>query len=172
MAYRRDEELKMFFRKFISVGFLPMDEIGGSIVRLLEDQETQRLVRRYIDLQDFLQYFYSTWFRTFPPEMCVFERPSRIRTTNNCEGWNNAWNRRNGRKSPNFWLAIRFLKREERIIRNTIESMEAGAMPPRQRKKWRTLNLQIDALKFSLIAGNRSVMKYWKAVSFVCKGWS
>ena len=44
-------------------------------------------------------------------------------------------------------------------------------MPPRQRKKWRTLNLQIDVLKFSLIAGNRSVMKYWKAVSFVCKGW-
>ena len=32
-----------------------MDEIGGSIVRLLEDQETQRLVRRYIELDlDFL----------------------------------------------------------------------------------------------------------------------
>ena len=71
MGYRRDEELKMFFRKFISVGFLPMDEIGGSIVRLLEDQETQRLVRRYIDLQDFLQYFYRTWFRTFP-QKCAF----------------------------------------------------------------------------------------------------
>ena len=124
-----------------------MDEIGGSIVRLLEDQETQSLVRRYIELENFLRYFYNRWFRTFPPEMWrVFERPSRVRTTTNCEGWNSAWNRRNGRKSPNFWLAIRFLRREERIIRNTIEIMEAGALPQRQRKKWRTLNSQIDAL--------------------------
>ena len=53
---------------------------------------------------------------------------------------------------------------EWRIIRNTMERMEAGAIPPRQRKKWRTL---IDALNISLTAGNRSVMNYWKAVSFV-----
>ena len=72
MAYRRDEQLKMFFRKFMSVGFLPMDEIGGSIVRVLEDQETQSLVRRYIELEDFLRYFYNTWFHTFPQKCGAF----------------------------------------------------------------------------------------------------
>ena len=41
-----------------------MDEIGCSIVRLLEDQETRSLVRRYIEL-DFLPYFYNTWLHTF-----------------------------------------------------------------------------------------------------------
>ena len=44
MAHRRDEQVKMLFRIFMSVGFLPMNEIGGSIGRLLEDQETHCIV--------------------------------------------------------------------------------------------------------------------------------
>ena len=65
----------------------------------------------------------------------VFETPSRMRTTNNCEGWNSSWNRRTRRGRPIFWLTIRFLKVQERVIRNIVNRMQAGEMPPRQRRK-------------------------------------
>ena len=74
--YRRDENLKKIFRKFMSVGFLPLGEIRNAIVDLLDEERTRTLFFRHQELRDFFQYFHSTWFLTFPPETWnVFERP-------------------------------------------------------------------------------------------------
>ena len=117
IPYRGDGNLKKNFRKIMSVGFLPLGEIRNAIVDLLDEEPTRTLFFRYPELRDFFQYFQNTWFLTFPPEMWnVFERPSRMRTTNICEGLNSSWNRRTRRGRHNFWLAIRFLKVQERVI--------------------------------------------------------
>ena len=76
----------------MSVGFLPMGEIRNAILDLLDEEPTWTLFFRYLELRDFFQYFQNTGFLTFPPEMWnVFERPSRMRTTNICEGWNGGY---------------------------------------------------------------------------------
>ena len=72
-------------------------------------------VGEYPVLVEFLRYFHRTWIETFPIEMWnVFERPSKLRTTNFCERWNNAWNTHTRGASPNIWLAIKFLKIQQK----------------------------------------------------------
>ena len=158
-------KFEKFLRKIMSVGFLPLGEIRNAIVDLQDEEPIWTLFFRYPELRDFFQYFHKTWFSTFPPEMWnIFERPSRMRLTNICEGCNSSWNRRTRRGRPSFWLAIRSLKVQERVVKNIVNRMQAGEMPPRQRQKWRTLK----ALKNSLTSGNRSVMNFCKVVSYVC----
>ena len=123
-------------------------------------------VGEYPVLMEFLRYFHRTWIETFPIEMWnVFERPSRLRTTNFCEGWNNAWNTHTRRASPNIWLAIKFLKIQQKNTENQIFHMRRGALPPPQKRKWRLHNEKIIAMKNSLLLGNRNIINYWKAMS-------
>ena len=148
LSKRRKFE-KIFPENYVC-GFPTIGEIRIAIVGLLDEEPTRTLFFRYPELRDFFQFFLNTWFLTFPPEMWnVFDRPSRMRTTNICEGWNSSWNRRSRRGRPNFWLAIRFSKVQEKLFKNTVNRMQAREMPPRQRRKWRTLNSQIEALKIS-----------------------
>ena len=73
------------------VGFLLLREIRNAIVDLFGEEPSQTLFFRYSELRDFFQHFHNTWFLTYPPEMWdVFDRPSRIRTTSICEGWNSS----------------------------------------------------------------------------------
>ena len=96
------------------MGLLPLWEIRNAFVVLLDEETTRTLFFRYPESRDFLQYFHNAWFLTFPPEMWnVLVRPSRMRTTNICEGWNSSWNCRTRRGRPNFLLTIRFLKVQE-----------------------------------------------------------
>ena len=46
-------------------------------------------------------------------------RPSNLRTTNHCEGWNNSWNAQTRRSSPNNWFAIRFIKIQDKNTKKT-----------------------------------------------------
>ena len=69
----------------------------------------------------------------------VKNRPTRLRTTKFCEGWNRIWNRKVQRHSPNLWLVILFLKQQEKIVENPLELIRLGEPASKQIRKWRLL---------------------------------
>ena len=125
---------EVFFRKIMSLPFIPQNTIMELIEQFLNDPQVVFCIGEYPVLLEFLRYFHRTWVETFLIEMWnVFERPSRLRTTNYCEGWNNAWNTHTRRASPNIWLAIKFLKIQQKTPK--IKFFICSKVPVHRRKK-------------------------------------
>ena len=70
--------------------------------------------------------------------------------------------------TPNFWTAVRFLKQQQRETENKIALARRGFRAPTQQKKWRNLNERVQALKTSLVLGNRTLKNYWLNMSHIC----
>ena len=66
--------------------------------------------------------------------------------------------------SPKVWLAIKFIKIQEKFTKNRIVHIKMGRQPPTQKKKWRLFNERIDSLKLSLRLGNRDLKNYWNTI--------
>ena len=66
-----------------------------------------------------------------------FRQPFRLRSTNFCEGWNNAWNIRTRRTSTKIWLAIKFLKNQQKKHRKANFHMRQGTLARPQKRKLR-----------------------------------
>ena len=147
-VYRENPILKKFSPKFMAVPFLPENRVLEMLVVFLNDPQVTFTVEQFPILTDFLRYFHRTWVITFPINMWnVFKRPSRPRTTNYCEGWNNAWNMHTRRSSH----------------------MQLERLPPPQKRKWTLYNERILALKNSLILNNRSIIIYWNTMCHLCQ---
>ena len=79
--YDEDKNLKKFVRKILSVGFLPLVQMGPKMGELCGMQATTELQQKYPEVEELLKYFYNFWFVTIPPEMWnVYDRPENLRT--------------------------------------------------------------------------------------------
>ena len=82
---------------------------------------------------------------TLPPNLWnVYDRPTRIRTTNFCEGWNNSRNRKIQQNSPNFLTALQFVKQQERDVANKIALARRGNRDPSQQNIWPVCEISKD----------------------------
>ena len=168
-AYKNNPLVIMIFRKFMSVAFVPLDQVLNCLQDLVQDSQSAFLVRQYPAIADFLFYFRRTWIDTFDPKMWnVFERPANVRTTNDLEVWNNAWGRTTRRASPNICLAVKFLCQQEKLVENVLLNLENGNRPRHQKRKWRLKNERIEAMKRSFILGNRDLLNYWTSMAHLC----
>ena len=92
--------VKMIFRKFMSVAFVPLGPVLNCLQDSVQDSQSAFLVSQYPAIADYLFYFRRTWIDTFDPKMLnVFERSASI-TTTNVEGGKNAWGRTTRKASP------------------------------------------------------------------------
>ena len=66
-AYKNNPVVKMIFRKFMSVAFVPLDQVLNCLQDLVQDARTPFLVRQYPAIADFLFYFRRIWIDTFDP---------------------------------------------------------------------------------------------------------
>ena len=81
-----------------------------------------------------------------PPDN-VYARPPTLRTINACEGYNNRFNVRVGKRvKPKFWIFLKTLQKEKLAKANNLQ-YRLGYRSPPQRKKWRDLNDRIFILK-------------------------
>ena len=156
----------------MSVGFLPFGEIRNTMVDSLDKAPTRAIfsdTQNYENFSNIFILFHITWFLTYPRKCGTFSidlaecEPQLFAKSEivpgNVEpvmgGPIDCW-------QSDSWG---FMKVEN----NTVNRMQAGEMLPRQSRKWRNLNFQIEGLKISLNSGNRSLMDYWKAASYVFK---
>lgn len=86
--YRIDERLKRLIRKVMAIGFLPVAIVRNNFLLLWNSNLTRRLVQRYPELMEFLEYVFNTYINgRFPiPLWNVYERNMDCRTNNNAEG--------------------------------------------------------------------------------------
>ena len=108
----RYPDLNHAIRMLMATAYLPPAEVCPKVAEFCAKNSTKNLVSEFPAFAEILRYFYRTWIVAFPMSMWnVFERPEKIRTTNVCEGWNNAWSRKNLQRKPNFRGSLRYLKR-------------------------------------------------------------
>ena len=119
----------------------------------------------------FLQYFEHTWFTTFPPNVYnVYARPPTLRTINACEGYNNRFNVRVGKRvKSNFWIFLKTLQKDEKLAKANYLQYRLGYRSPPQRKNWRDLNDRIFNLKNRFESRNLNIDDYWTNISHVCQ---
>ena len=112
--YDTNPDLKKFFQRLLSVGCLPLHEMGPRTGQLCGVRVATQLHQKYPELQNLLRFFYTTWVVTHPSEIwSVFDCPESLRNNNLIEGWNASWNKKARPTKPNVWLAFPFLKGEE-----------------------------------------------------------
>ena len=162
-GYKSNPSLSKFFRRLFSLPYIPIGLVRTNYQRIKYDRRTLLLIGIYPGLSIFLDYFEKTWLDGhFPIKMWnLFNRAVSLATTNAFEGWNNRWNRKIGRNHPNFWVAVRKLKTEEKIAKLSLKSYLREEEPPRQRAKYKRKQSQIRALKNSYACGNRTLENYW-----------
>ena len=152
----------------MSVGFLPLGEIQNPIVDLLDEEPTRTFLSDTQICEIFSDIFIIHGFWLLPQKCGTFSiYQPECEQQIFAQGWNSSWKRRTRRGRANFWLAIRFLKVQEKVSKYTVNRKQAGEMPPRQRRKWRTVKSQMEALKISPTSGNRSLMNYLENC-FIC----
>jgi len=89
-AYRHSRSLRAIVRKVMAIGFLPVLLIRKNFTMLRNGRRSQRVLRRFLELDDWLDYVQSTYINgnsPFPPAVWnVFNRNSNTRTNNHVEG--------------------------------------------------------------------------------------
>ena len=90
VPYRHDQRIQKAVRKVMAIGFLPVLLVQQNFVMFRNGRFIRRLVQRYPELEDWLEYVETTYIRnnaTFPPPMWnVFGRTMDTRTNNHLEG--------------------------------------------------------------------------------------
>lgn len=88
--YRRRRHLRKLIRKFMAIGYLPVAVVRLNFRRLVAADSTQRLMVRYPELREFVQYMENTYVShggNFPVQLWnVFRRDNDTRTNNHVEG--------------------------------------------------------------------------------------
>ena len=133
-AHRENPMLKKIFPKIYGYTVSPRKSSTGNAGGIFEWPSGNFHCGTSPNFDGFSTIFPSNVVITFLINMWnVFERPSRLRTTNYCEGWNNAWNMHT-RSSPNIWLAIKFLKIQQKNTQNPVNHIRLGRLSPQKRK--------------------------------------
>ena len=87
-AYQTVPRLEKILRKFMALGYLPVQLIRNNFRLHSQDARTRRYIARYPELGDFIRYFEGNYINgVFEPRLWnVFRRNSDMRTNNHVEG--------------------------------------------------------------------------------------
>ena len=103
-SLKHNEQFASWFRKLMSINFLPSDMIEPAF-RELSQEPLQLSATTRNQHKSLLKYWEKQWLRNITPErLSVFR--SEIRTNNNCESYNAQMPKKIGRK-PGFWPFVR-----------------------------------------------------------------
>ena len=103
-SLKHNEQFASWFRKLMSINFLPSDMIEPAF-RELSQEPLQLSATARKQHKSLLKYWEKQWLRNITPErLSVFR--SEIRTNNNCESYNAQMPKKIGRK-PGFWPFVR-----------------------------------------------------------------
>jgi hypothetical protein len=173
-AYSNEYNVKKVVQLLMALAFVPPNKVMQCYNNLRRNPAVLNIdagvYQTYPALALLFQYFEATWLRgNFPIELWnVFRRHNNERTTNVCEGWHNRFNRRVGTVHPNVWRFIVKLKKEEMHVRRAIRRSEAGARVPKQRRKYRDLNIRINDGRRLYLARQLPLNLYWRQMRYVC----
>ncbi len=134
-AFQNDENLRVWFRSFAAVALLPQADMDEAYEHLHSTRPS--LYKEELDL--FLEYHNKTYGvnSQFPPAMYNHFRNINPRTINYLEGRHNRWKKRSIKPHDDIYSCIDMFKHEQLLVADERQRHEAGAAPPKRRKRTR-----------------------------------
>lgn len=159
-SYTDDASYKKFFRKVISLAFIP--HIYVQVVwRGLEAAAPQDN-----KVSAFSEYFKTTWLNG------VYEiaewntyNEEGPRTNNHIEGWHNKVNRIIGKAHPNVFELVELFKMEQASTEVTLRQLAAGGLLPNPRKKYTIKERRILTIQEKFRNNDYNLDEYISALS-------
>ena len=114
-----------------------------------------------------LNYVKETWINSaiWPPQTwCVFGRS--IRTNNDVEGWHSKVNLKARKGNLNFYLLLKLLHDEARMVNLQVRLLSEGKILRKQQHKYNKHHGQLVKLWEEYNNGERSAKQLLKAVSY------
>lgn len=74
-----------------------------------------------------------------------------------------------GRIRPSLWYFISKLKDVDATSERAARNAERGLPPPPKRRQWRVLEERIARLRADYMAGRRSLVEYWHALTYIMR---
>ena len=158
-AYRNDEDTHKLCRQFLALPYLPHEHIEPMFERLAKRATTSLLTT-------LVEYIRINWIKTSlwnPETWSIFKQP--IRTNNDVEGWHGALNRHARRGNLTFYLLVKLLHEQSKLIGIQIRLVSDNKLQRRQRKEYRLMHGQINQVWDSYIAGDKSARQVLRKCS-------
>ena len=127
------------------------------------------LKNAYPRLIFFLQYFEHTWFTTFPPNVYnVYACPPTLRTISTCEGYDNRFNVRMGKRvKPNFWIFFENSAKRRKTCKNQLFAIQTRIPQSSPKKKMARVERSNFQFKKSNRSRNLNIGDYWTNINHV-----
>lgn len=159
-SYTNDVGTHKFLRKLLSLPYMPVEHIEELFVRFY------RKTGGVNELISILNYIKNTWINSaiWPPHTwCVFGRSTR--TNNDAEGWHNRINLKARKGNLNFYLLIKLLHDESKIVNLQVRLLSEGKVLRKQQHKYNKHHGQLVKLWNEYNNNERSARQLLKAVS-------
>lgn len=172
--YNSLDDVRIFFRSIMSIGFLPSERVLPVFELLLDNladfgrrSNQEELTSKIVE--EFGTYFRRQWLCN--DQMIQFFNvfDKGIRTNNSCEGWHSRINRIIKKESPNIFELIKFMREEQACTEAQIEHISRGEAP-RKRRKYLRINDRIQALKNQYQQVLIDEQEFLRRISYCLKG--
>lgn len=161
VPYTDDVGTHKFLRKVLALPYVPAEHIEELFIRFYRKANDSHALITLLD------YIKNTWIHSdiWPPRAwCVFGRS--IRTNNDLEGWHNRLNRKARKGQLNFYLLIKLISDEAKLVTLQVRLLSDGKVLRRQRLKYAKHHGQLVKLWEEYNAGERSARSLLKACSY------
>ena len=159
-SYTNDVGTHKFLRQLLSLPYMPQEHIEELFIRFY------RKAAGVKELISLLNYVKDTWINSaiWPPHTwCVFGRS--IRTNNDVEGWHNRINLKARKGNLNFYLLLKLLHDEAKIVNLQVRLLSEGKVLRKQQHKYNKHHGQLVKLWDEYNNDERSAKQLLKAVS-------
>lgn len=159
-SYTNDVGTHKFLRQLLSLPYMPLEHIEELFVRFYRKAGGSH------QLISLLNYVKDTWINStiWPPHTwCVFGRS--IRTNNDVEGWHNRINLKARKGKLNFYLLVKLLHDEAKMVNLQVRLLSEGKVLRKQQNKYTKHHGQLVKLWDKYNNDERSAKQLLKAVS-------
>lgn len=181
--YIDNEGLRVLVRSFVTLAFLPLDQVTPAFEVLEETAETY--YRDIPLLEEFVSYFEQVYIGRHTTTRHRTRRTPRYpahiwnvrertveglpRTNNRLEGWHRAIQTLFDSPHPSMWRFLDGLKKEQALVWANLQFRAAGRQPPAQEKRYQEINKSLQTLIAQYDSGAQSLEQFLRGCAYNIK---
>ncbi|KAL8621075.1 hypothetical protein ACOMHN_040600 [Nucella lapillus] len=175
VPYRELQEVKSFVRRMAALPLVSLEELDNAwmIIHGEAPGDVQGIGERVKELCD---YMVRTWVGDERP---LFARQigshfdtlgeDTVKTNNHLESYHAAFAKNFRCAHPNIFVLVSALKRKQKETEIAINRLNAGHAPPPKKRATREKHLRMSRIRTQLQNGQRDILSYVDAMSFLVK---
>ncbi|KAL8617637.1 hypothetical protein ACOMHN_038029 [Nucella lapillus] len=160
VPYRELQEVKSFVRRMAALPLVPLEELDNAwmIIHGEAPGDVQGIGERVEELCDYMIWSH---FDTLGEDT--------VKTNNHLESYHAAFAKNFRCAHPNIFVLVSALKRKQKETEIAINRLNAGHAPPPKKRATREKHLRMSRIRTQLQNGQRDILSYVDAMSFLVK---